>query len=98
GQQQAPFSEHFRTYIKEVVNDLPWSEAQQEQLVKLIDEGRTQQTRAYRDGQLKTLFGHLKVWMEEKLERKASAAMIERAMTDAGKTDAGRHYSPKAFF
>ena len=98
GQQQAPFSEQFRTYIKDVVNDLPWSEAQQEQLIKLVDEGRTQQTRAYRDGQLSALFGHIKVWMEEKLERKTSAAMIERAMTDAGKTEAGRQYSPKAFF
>jgi hypothetical protein len=96
--QQAPFSEHFHIYIKEVVNDLPWSEAQQEQLIKLVDEGRTQQMRTYRDGQLKALFGHIKVWMEEKLERKTSAAMIERAMTDAGKTEAGRQYSPKAFF
>jgi hypothetical protein len=97
-QQHASFSQQFRIYIKEVVNDLPWSEAQQEQLIKFIDAGETQQTRIYRDGQLKTLFGHLKVWMEEKLERKTSASMIERAMTDAGKTEAGRQYSPKAFF
>jgi hypothetical protein len=96
--QHAEFSTQLRLYIKEVINDLPWSEAQQEQLIKFIDIGSTVQTRAYREGQLKALFGHLKVWMEEKLERKSSAGIIERAMTEVGRMEVGHQYSPKLFF
>jgi len=96
--QHAEFGTQLRQYIQEVINDLPWSEAQQEQLVNFINAGSTVQTRVYRDGQLKALFGHLKVWMEEKLERKPSAAIIERAMTEVGRMDVGHQYSPKLFF
>jgi hypothetical protein len=81
-----------------VVNDLPWSEAQQEQLIRFVDAGNMVQTRAYREGQLKALFGSLKAWMEEKLGKKVSASLIERAMTDVGRAEAGRAYSPKSFF
>lgn len=86
-----------RNFIKEIVSTLPWSEAQQEQLIKLVDTGNTVQTRAYHAGQLKALLGHLAAWMEDNLGATVSLSIIKKAVGDVEKTAASRQHSPRLF-
>lgn len=87
----------FRDYIKDVVLHLPWSEAQQEQLVALVETGSTVQTRAYRAGQLKTLLGHLKSWLVDNIGNAAATLAVDQAVAAAAKSPSGAEYAPKAF-
>jgi len=86
-----------RDFIKEVVSHLPWSEAQQQQLITLVDTGSTVQTRSYRAGQLKTMFGHLKAWLDDNIGKSASALAIEQALSAASKSAFANDYAPKLF-
>jgi len=86
-----------RDFIKDVVSHLPWSEAQQQQLISLIDTGSTVQTRSYRAGQLKTMFGHLKAWLDDNVGKPASALAIDQALATAAKSSYASDYAPKMF-
>ncbi|WP_221763893.1 hypothetical protein [Methyloradius palustris] len=86
-----------RDFIREVVSHLPWSEAQQQQLINLVDTGSTVQTRSYRAGQLKTMFGHLKAWLDDNIGKPASALAIEQALATAAKSSYASDYAPKLF-
>lgn len=97
-QHQVEVGRSCRTFLVEVINNLPWSPAQQEQLIRLLYTGSTVQKRHYRPGQLKTLMHHLTVWMREKLSKDVSLLMVNRAISAISKTEAGRNYSPKKFF
>lgn len=87
-----------REFLQGVIDNLPWSPAQQEQVIKLIDTGATIQTRPYRAGQLKTLVDHLTIWMKETLGNDTAARIVKQAISVAAKTDAGVAYSPREFF
>lgn len=87
-----------REFLQGVVDNLPWSPAQQEQVIKLIKSGATLQTRPYRAGQLKTLVHHLTVWMKETLGNETAALIVKQAISVAAKTNAGEVYSPREFF
>jgi hypothetical protein len=86
-----------RDFIREVVSHLPWSEAQQQQLINLVDTGNTVQTRSYRAGQLKTMFGHLKAWLDDNVGKPASALAIDQALATAAKSSYASDYAPKLF-
>lgn len=86
-----------REFLKESVYNMPWSEAQQEQLIQLVDTGNTVQTRAYRPGQLKALMSHLTVWLEENMDSATAARVIGQAITDTGKTAAAKQHAPELF-
>jgi hypothetical protein len=96
-QHSAATGLEFREYIKDVVLHLPWSEAQQEQLVTLVEAGSTVQTRAYRAGQLKTLLGHLKSWLVDNIGNAAATLAVDQAVAAAAKSPSGAEYAPKAF-
>lgn len=96
-QHSAATGLEFRDYIKDVVLHLPWSEAQQEQLVALVETGSTVQTRAYRAGQLKTLLGHLKSWLVDNIGNAAATLAVDQAVAAAAKSPSGAEYAPKAF-
>ncbi|HEY8117697.1 MAG TPA: hypothetical protein VIE91_00510 [Methylophilaceae bacterium] len=87
-----------REFLLGVIDNLPWSPAQQEQVIKLINSGITVQTRPYRAGQLKTLMHHLTMWMKETLGNEIAARIVKNAIGEAAKTQAGTTYSPREFF
>lgn len=87
-----------RHFLKEVIENLPWSPTQQQQVLDLLDKGQTQQMRPYRPGQLKTLMSHLVIWLQEKLDKDIAVLAVRQAIKEAGKTLAGTEYSPKEFF
>jgi hypothetical protein len=97
-QHQVEVGRACRAFLADIINNLPWSPAQQEQLIRLLYTGNTVQKRHYRPGQLKTLMHHLTVWMREKLSKDVSLLMVNRAISEISKTEAGRNYSPKKFF
>lgn len=87
-----------RAFLAEVVDNLPWSPAQQQQVLDLLGKGETEQTRPYRPGQLKTVLSHLTVWLQEKSDRETMILIVRQAIKETGKTLAGAAYSPKEFF
>lgn len=87
-----------RDFLSEVVENLPWSPAQQQQVLDLLVKGDAEQVRPYRSGQLKTLLNHLVVWLQEKIDRETAIMIVRQAIKDTSKTLAGSAYSPKEFF
>jgi thioesterase domain-containing protein len=87
-----------RHFLREVIENLPWSPAQQQQIFDLLEKGESQQIRPYRPGQLKTLMSHLTVWLQERLDKDIAILAIRQAIKETGKTLAGTEYPPKAFF
>jgi hypothetical protein len=87
-----------RQFLAEVVDNLPWSEAQQQQVLDLLSKGDAEQIRPYRPGQLKTLMSHLTVWLQEKSDRDTAIMIVRQAIKETSKTLAGAAYSPKEFF
>ncbi|HYG32231.1 MAG TPA: hypothetical protein VD810_04500 [Methylophilaceae bacterium] len=87
-----------REFLIEVVDNLPWSPAQQQQVLDLLNKGDTEQVRPYRQGQLKTLLNHLVVWLQEKIDRETAILIVRQAIKETSNTVAGTAYSPKEFF
>lgn len=87
-----------REFLQKVVEDLPWSLAQQEQIIKFIHTGNTVQTRPYRNGQLKTLTKHFNAWVQETLGDQVAARITEQALNKVAQSSATMSYSPHDFF
>ena len=87
-----------REFLLGVVANLPWSEAQQEQVVKLIKTGSTMQTRPYRAGQLKILLHHLSLWMAEELGNESADRITHYAVGETERNPVSVAYSPREFF
>ncbi|HEU4709323.1 MAG TPA: hypothetical protein VFS17_08425 [Methylophilaceae bacterium] len=87
-----------RAFLREVVDNLPWSPAQQQQVLDLVEKGEAVQVRPYRAGQLKTLMSHLAVWLQEKLDKETALLIMRQGIKESGKTAAGMAYSPREFF
>ena len=87
-----------RVFVQQVVENLPWSEAQQQQMLKLIESGHTIQTRAYRPGQLKALMGHIRVWLVDNLGETASGRALELALGKIERAPSNKAYPCRQFF
>lgn len=87
-----------RVFVQQVVENLPWSEAQQQQMLRLVDSGHTIQTRAYRPGQLKALMGHIRVWLVDNLGETASGRTLELALAKVERMPSNKAYPGKQFF
>ncbi|HYD34436.1 MAG TPA: hypothetical protein VEA39_07680 [Methylophilaceae bacterium] len=87
-----------RDFLVEVVDNLPWSPAQQQQVLDLLNEGKADQVRPYRAGQLKTLMSHLTIWLQEHSDRETAIMIVRQAVKETSKTLPGTAYSPKTFF
>lgn len=87
-----------REFILSVVDGLPWSSAQQEQVIKLVNNGETTQTRPYRAGQLKALLLHMRVWMKDILGDDIAEEVVSRAIGKVESSSVGVAYSPRVFF
>lgn len=98
GQHSPHLLDGSREFITEVVDNLPWSPAQQQQVLDLLDKGTAEQVRPYRPGQLKTLMNHLAIWLQEKSDRETAILIIRQAIKETSKSLAGAAYSPKEFF
>ena len=89
------FSAH--RFLEEVIEHMPWSEAQQQQLVSLLVNGTTVQTRTYRPDQLKAFIKHFRSWMADELGSAAAGNLLKQALRETEGTPLGAVYSPQNF-
>lgn len=87
-----------RVFVQQVVENLPWSEAQHEQMLKFMESGHTVQTRTYRPGQLKALMGHIRIWLTDNLGETASGRTVDMAISQAEQAATSKRYPCKQFF
>ncbi len=86
-----------RSFLREVVEGMPWSETQQQQITSLLDTGTAVQRRAYKADQLKTFYKHFRTWLADEFGGPAADELINRAIADAEDTPAGSQYAPQSF-
>lgn len=87
-----------REFLLHVIDNLPWSPEQQDQLIKLINTGETRQTRPYRAGQLKALMHHFVLWMKDMLGDDTLRIVSGEAVAVVEHGHAGKNYPPGEFF
>ncbi|HSI43579.1 MAG TPA: hypothetical protein VK949_04495 [Methylotenera sp.] len=89
------FSAH--RFLEEVIEHMPWSEAQQQQLMSLLVNGSTVQIRTYRADQLKAFLKHFRSWMADELGKAVASNLLKQALIETEVTAFGRKYSPNNF-
>jgi len=97
-ERDAELGSSCREFLLNVVDNLPWSPAQQGQVISLLNSGSTMQIRPYRAGQLKALMRHFTVWMKDMLGDETAEIIFRHAIVATEKSDAGIAYSPGEFF
>ncbi len=69
-------------FLNELIQSMPWSEIQQQQITILIDSGTTTQIRAYRPDQLKTFMRHLNSWLASEIGKQEADAIWTEAIKE----------------
>jgi len=86
-----------RHFLRELIENMPWSEAQQEQLLTLLDTGSTNQVRKYKPDQLKSFIAHVHAWMADEVGASDAIRILSQAVKATEKMTVGIEYSPKNF-
>ncbi|MFA6179270.1 MAG: hypothetical protein WC696_06650 [Candidatus Methylopumilus sp.] len=86
-----------RRFLEEVIKHMPWSEAQQQQLLSLLLHGTAVQTRTYRPDQLKAFLKHFRSWMNDELGAAVADNLFNLALKETEGTAFGTQYSPQNF-
>lgn len=69
-----------KPFLNELVESMPWSETQQQQILILIESGVTTQIRTYRPDQLITFMKHLRLWLAGEIGRKETDTLWTEAI------------------
>lgn len=86
-----------KNFLKEVIEGMPWSETQQQQILSILETGAAVQRRAYKADQLKTFFKHFRTWLSDEFGDAVAEELINRASADTEDTAEGKAYSSKNF-
>lgn len=84
-------------FLNELIQSMPWSETQQQQLIILIDSGTTTQMRAYRPDQLKTFLKHIRSWLVDEIGKKEAETLLIQAIKETEQQTVSTKYSPLNF-
>jgi len=76
---------------------MPWSEAQQQQLLSLLVNGTSVQIRTYRADQLKAFLKHFRSWLSDELGAAVASNLIKQALNETESTAFGKKYSASNF-
>ena len=82
-------------FLNELTQSMPWSDAQQQQLITLIDTGSTNQVRSYGSDQLKTYLAHVRTWMDDEIGTADAMLIFNQALKDTEKLPVSSKYPPK---
>ena len=93
----SPASVALKPFLSELIESMPWSDAQQQQMMILVDTGSTNQVRSYRPDQLKTFLSHMRTWMTDELGGADAIRILKQAVKNTEKMPAATDYSPKNF-
>ena len=86
------------TFLSDVIDNMPLSEIQQAQLLTLISNGNLQPTRTYKLEQLKNFLKYLKSWLGDQLGLNIANDLINEVVTEVGKKQEVKDFSPKNLF
>lgn len=82
-------------FLVELVDSMPWSDSQQQQLLALIKTGNTSLVRSYLPDQLKAFLKHLRSWIEGEIGTAAAGKLINQAITSIQSLPVNAKYSAK---
>jgi hypothetical protein len=66
-QSENDFNGKLNSFLTELTYSMPWSEGQQNQLISLINTGKTIQLRTYLPDQLKSFLKHFYSWLDDEI-------------------------------
>lgn len=84
-------------FLAELIQSMPWSEGQQNQLLSLISTGITVQLRSYKPDQLKSFLKHLRAWAEAEIGSTETAQVINEAIESVKSQPENLNYNVKKF-
>ncbi len=84
-------------FLNELIQSMPWSETQQQQIIILIDAGTTTQMRAYRPDQLKTFLKHIRSWLVDEIGKQEAETLFIQAIKETEHQTVSTKYSPLNF-
>jgi hypothetical protein len=84
-------------FLNELIQSMPWSETQQQQILILIDSGTTIQMRAYRPDQLKTFLKHIRSWLVGEIGKQEAETLLNQAINETEQQSVSTKYSPLHF-
>lgn len=87
----------FLPFLNELIQSMPWSETQQQQILILIDAGTTTQMRAYRPDQLKTFLKHIRSWLVDEIGKQEAETLLIQAIKETEQQTVSTKYSPLNF-
>ena len=90
-------SQAMHPFLNELIESMPWSETQQQQIIILIDSGTTTQMRSYRPDQLKTFLKHLRSWLVDEIGKNEAEALLIQAIKETEQQNVSAKYSPLNF-
>ncbi len=76
---------------------MPWSEGQQNQLLLLINTGKTIQLRTYKPDQLKSFLKHFRSWIEAEVGSTKAAQIMNEAIEAIKSQPENLNYNVKKF-
>ncbi len=81
----------------ELIHSMPWSEGQQNQVLSLINTGKTIQLRNYKPDQLKSFLKHLRSWVEAEIGSTEAAQVMSTAIEAMKNQPENLNYNVKKF-
>lgn len=90
-------SQKLNPFLIELIHSMPWSEGQQNQLLSLINTGKTVQLRTYKPDQLKSFIKHLRSWVDAEIGSTEAAKVINEAIEAVKSQPENLNYNVKKF-
>ena len=89
--------EEMHLFLNELIQSMPWSETQQQQLTILLATGSTNQVRTYKPDQLKSFFKHWRTWLTDEMGEKDADKLINQAVNETEMLGSSAQYSARKF-
>lgn len=96
-ESEGQISPKLNSFSIELIQSMPWSEGQQNQLLSLISTGKTIQLRTYMPDQLKTFLNHFRSWLEDEIGNVQAAWVINQAVASVKTRPENITYSVEKF-
>ncbi|MDI1298515.1 hypothetical protein [Methylotenera sp.] len=90
-------SRKLNPFLIELIHSMPWSEGQQNQVLSLINTGKTIQLRNYKPDQLKSFLKHLRSWVESEIGSTEAAQVMSSAIEAMKNQPENLNYNVKKF-
>ena len=90
-------SHQLNPFLIELIHSMPWSEGQQNQVLSLINTGKTIQLRNYKPDQLKSFLKHLRSWVEAEIGSTEAAQVMSTAIEAMKNQPENLNYNVKKF-